>query len=112
MTATRKKQHTPLLYPPGRLARGDVEFADSGAWHLCHRPGRSSHGWVSLHLFRTERAPKVSYWLGWSVIERRLARSRDAGRLREAQPDVLAWVERECRVKLDVQHAQPAHTLV
>lgn len=88
----------------GRRPKQGVPVAARGPWELWRLPAKAEpaqgEGWQKWKLVLGRGvARKANYWLDWSPSERRLARSMEARRLVERQPEVLAWVV-ECLVAL------------
>ena len=62
-------------------------------WHLYRLTG-SKGDWLSLKLVHPGPiAGAANYWLGWHLVERRLAALRDAARLAAHRPKLYAWTE-------------------
>lgn len=60
-------------------------------WTLYLRVDKGSGSWLSLKLTASHHARKANFWLGWSMAERRYARTRDAGTLERYEPMMLRW---------------------
>ena len=74
-------------HPRGRVG------ATGSAWRVrsVERVGAATDEWRNFKLIREGyRLRKQNWWLGWNG--ERLARSADAGKLKEHEPGVYAWL--------------------
>lgn len=95
---TNRKRPKPARDPLARVKpihqpHSLVHRCDS--WELYHVHG-SPWPWYRLKFVRRRQAqdgnPRNTYWLSWSVEERRFARSADAQHFIERSPDTFAWL--------------------
>ena len=75
----------------------NVIVAQQDRWLLWHRTDKTRGEWHSFKLERLgpqKRYEKSNWWVGHNG--QRLARNRDAGFLRQHEPETYAWVEHAC----------------
>lgn len=75
------------------ITRPHVTVHDTQSWTLYHIPG-NQWPWYQLKLVRKlkDSNPRASYWLSWSVEDRRFARGHDCKHLEEHSPHLYAWL--------------------
>jgi len=77
-----------------RLVREDeVQIAVTGQWNLVEVVEWRRDGWVNLKLYWLGgKARKRVYYIGVSLVEKRLARNKDKVLLLERFPEIEQWV--------------------
>lgn len=103
---TRRKQKTYKGNAPkgaGWMRIGQLADEKDGKWVLyANLLGRNDSGWVNLKLVALKRAPdKANYVLGWSTIERRLARNTSKADLEQGRPVLYERLLRVVETVLD-----------
>jgi hypothetical protein len=73
-----------------------VQIARREGFTLFERTGAGANGWRSFKLIREGRGlKKRNWWIGWDGD--RLARTADAGKLREHEPEIYDWMISQLR---------------
>lgn len=80
------------VYRVRGVATGECIVGQCEGWTLVRRKRSTTNDWWPLKLYRTVPARKVTYWLAYNSVERRMARSKDQAVLETHDPMIADWV--------------------